>query len=159
MDPIIISVVTILGKYALDKGVELGKAVGPKALDTVKEMFGMVLARVRQEPRGEVIADEFEEDPETYEKPLAKKVEAAADDDADFARELQALYERFQAQVKEHTGQTGTTYSAHLEGSGAIAQGNNALAGGEGSTVIRGHGNVVGDGSNSNVRMDSEEEA
>jgi hypothetical protein len=159
MDPITISVVTILGKYALDKDVELGKAVGPKALDTVKEMFGMVLARVRQELRGEVIADEFEENPETYEKPLAKKVEAAADDDADFARELQALYERFQAQVKAHTGQTGTTYSAQLEGSGAIAQGNNAMAGGEGSTVIRGHGNVVGDGSHSNVRTIGEEDA
>ena len=159
MDPITISVVTILGKYALDKGVELGKAVGPKALDTAKEMFGMVLARVRQEPRGEVIADEFEEDPETYEKPLAKKVEAATDNDADFAKELQVLYERFQSRAKAHAKQTGTPYSAHLEGSGAIAQGENAMAGGEGSTVIRGHGNVVGDGSHSNLHIDSEEEA
>ncbi len=154
MDPITISVVTILGKYALDKGGELGKAVGPKALDTVKEMFGMVLARVRQEPRGAVIADEFEEDPETYEKPLAKKVEAAADDDADFARELQALHERFQAQVKAHTEQTGTTYNAHLEGSGAIAQGKEAAAAGErgvaisgnadGGTIITGDQNKLG---------------
>jgi hypothetical protein len=157
MDPITISVVTILGKYALDKGVELGKAVGPKALDTVKEMFGMVLARVRQEPHGEVIADEFEEDPETYEKPLAKKVEAAADDDTDFAQQLKALYERFQAQFKTHMGKTGETYSAYLEGDGAIAQGANAIAGGKGAIVIHGHGNIMGNGSSSKVHLDTKE--
>ncbi|MEA3309411.1 MAG: hypothetical protein U9Q70_07860, partial [Chloroflexota bacterium] len=114
-----------------------------KALDTVKEMFGMVLARVRQEPRSAVIADEFEEDPATYEKPLAKKIEAAADNDADFAQELQVLYERFQAQLEEHTGQTGTTYSAHLEGSGAIAQGEGSTAAGAGGVAIG--GSVGGD--------------
>jgi hypothetical protein len=153
-----IAVVTILGKYALDKGTQLAIEIGPQALETVKEMFGMVLARVREEPRGEVIAEEFEADPETYEKPLASKVEAATEADAAFARDLRALYETFAAQAQAYAAQTGATYSAHLEGDGAIAQGDNAMAAGKGSTVIRGHGNVVGDGSSSRVHINTAED-
>jgi hypothetical protein len=157
MDPITVAVVTVLGKYALDKGAKLAIEIGPQALETVKEMFGMVLARVREEPRGEVIAEEFEADPETYEKPLARKVEAATAADAAFARDLRSLYETFAAQAQAHAAQTGTTYSAHLVGDGAIAEGDNAMAGGKGATVIRGHGNVVGDGSSSRVHINTEE--
>jgi hypothetical protein len=52
MDPLTVSVVTLLGKYALDKGAALGKAVGPQALETARSMFGMVVAKVRQtDPR------------------------------------------------------------------------------------------------------------
>jgi hypothetical protein len=48
MDPLTVSVVTLLGTYALDKGAALGKAVSPQALETVRSMFGMVVAKVRQ---------------------------------------------------------------------------------------------------------------
>jgi len=154
MDPITISVVTILGRYALDKGVELGKAVGPQALDTAKEMFGMVLERLRQNPRSEVIADEFEADPETYEKPLAKKVEAEMKAAPDFAQELKALFEDYKEAAREHAAASGKSYSATLEGSGAIAQGEGAVAAGErgvavggsvGGGISTGSGNVTGD--------------
>ncbi len=158
MDPITVAVVTVLGKYALDKGAKLAEEIGPQALETVKAMFGMVLARVRKEPRGEVIVEEFEADPDAYEKPLARKIEAATETDAAFAQELQALYEEFAAHAQAHRERTGTTYSAHLEGDGAIAQGENAMAAGKGATVIRGHGNVVGDGSSSRVHIQTEED-
>ncbi len=151
MDPITVTVVTILGKYALDKGVELGKAVGPKALDTAKEMFGMVLERVRKvDPRGEVIAEEFEADPETYEKPLAKKVEAVVEDYPDFAAELKARLEEYKEATREYAAQTGQSYEALLEGSGAIAQGPGATAAGAGGLAIGGSvGGSVSTGSGS----------
>jgi uncharacterized membrane protein YgcG len=138
MDPITVSVVTILGKYALDKGAELGKAVGPEALDTAREMFGMVLERVREKPRGEFVADEFESDPETYEKPMAKKVEAVIETDPDFAAELKALVEDYDEAVQAHAAAKGTSYDAILKGSGALAQGKGAVAASGGSVAVGG---------------------
>jgi len=156
MDPITVSVVTILGKYALDKGTELGKAVGPKALDTAKEMFGMVLERVRREaPR---TARKFPEDPEGYKAPMMDVLQETREADPDFAAELRAMLEAYEERAQEHAAASGRSYQAALEGDGAIAQGEGATAAGKGATVVRGHGNVVGDGSSSNVRINAEED-
>ena len=46
LDPLTASIVVILGKYALDKGLELGKEVGPQALDAAAKMFKLVLERI-----------------------------------------------------------------------------------------------------------------
>ncbi len=42
----------ILGKYALDKGAELAQEVGPKALDTAREMFIATLDYLLNVPNG-----------------------------------------------------------------------------------------------------------
>jgi hypothetical protein len=136
MDPITTSVVIILGKYALDKGVELGKEVGPKALGTAKEMFALVLDHLRRDPKGEVIAGEFEQDPEAYQKPVEKELAEATQADPDLAARLKALLEEYKAAAKEHAATTGTSYQATLCGSGAIAQGTGAVAAGEGGVTV-----------------------
>ena len=60
MEPLTATIIVVLGKYALDKGLELGKEVGPKALETAKEMFTTVLDRLRKDPTGKVVADQYE---------------------------------------------------------------------------------------------------
>jgi hypothetical protein len=155
MDPVITPIVLILGKYALDKGVELGKEVGPKALETAREMFGLTLDHLRKNPKGEVIASEFEKDPDTYQKPMEKVLAETAQADMDFVAQLKDLLAKYEEAAREHTAAMGTTYQATLKGSGAIAQGEGAVAAGErgvavgrnvtGSTIITGDSNVVGD--------------
>lgn len=129
-DPIAAAIVTILGKYVVDKGVELAKEVGPKAVAKAADLAKAAFARLRKEPKGEVVADGFEEDPETYQKPLEKELEAAVQADPDFAAELKALL----AGYEEAAG----SYKASLTGSGAIAQGPGAKAVGEGGVIAEG---------------------
>jgi len=141
MDPLVASIVVILGKYALDKGEELGKEVGPKALDKAKEMFEVVLDRIgKKKPE---TAAEYPQDPETYEKPLASAVEAEVHADSEFAAQLQALLEQYDQAAKEHARTTGQVYQATVSGSGAAAQGRSVAAGAGGVAVGRDvHGGV-----------------
>jgi len=87
--------------------------------------------------------------------------------DPGFAARLKALLEKYEQAAQEHAAATGTTYQATLIGSGAIAQGEGAVAAGErgvavggsvqGGVIITGDGNVVGDHSRSNVRINRRE--
>jgi hypothetical protein len=146
MDPITVSVAVILGKYAMDKlgkyaidsGVELGKEIGPKALNTAKDMFGMVLDRLRGDPSRKVIADEFEKDPETYQKPLEKSLEAEVQADPAFAAQLQSLVSQYEEAAKEYAVETGRTYQAIVTGSGAAAVGAGAVSAGAGGVAVGG---------------------
>jgi hypothetical protein len=142
MDPFITPIVLILGKYALDKGAELGKEVGPQALEKVKEMFGLALDRLRRDPTGEVVAGEFEKDPETYQKPVEKALVEAVLADPAFAARLKELLAKYEAAAKEHAAAAGTSYQAALTGSGAMAQGSGAVAAGAGGVAVG--GNVEG---------------
>jgi hypothetical protein len=136
MDPITTSIVIILGKYALDKGVELGKEVGPTALEKAKEMFGMVLEHVKGvAPR---TAQKFPENPEGYKAPLTDALDEAVQADADLTAKLKALLEEYEAAAKEHAAAMGTRYQAILTGSGAIAQGPGATAAGASGVAVGG---------------------
>jgi hypothetical protein len=130
MEPLTASIVVILGKYALDKGVELGKEVGPQALDTAKEMFAAVLDRLRKDPKGEVIAGEYEKDPETYEKPVGKALDGEVQADAEFMTQLQALLARYEALAGAHAAATGGIYQATVTtGAGGVAVGRDVHGG------------------------------
>lgn len=141
MEPLTASIIAILGKYALDKGLELGKEVGPKALETAKEMFQIVLERIgKKKPE---TAAEFPKDPDAYEKPLANAVDAEVQADPDFAAQLQALLQQYEEAAKEHATSTGTEYGATAKGSGAIAQDHSVAAGAGGVAVGRDvHGGI-----------------
>ena len=130
-----------LGKYALDKGVELGKEVGPEALKTAKEMFALALKRLRQDPTGEVIAEEYEKDPKAYEKPMEKELDAAVQADPDFAQQLGALLQQYEQQAATH----GVSQMVIQTRDGAVASGDGATALGAGAKQIVVGGSVGGD--------------
>jgi hypothetical protein len=152
MDPFITPIVLILGKYALDKGVELGKEVGPKALETAKEIFALALDRLQKSPEGEVIAGEFEKDPGTYQKPVEKELAETAQADPDFAAQLKDLLAKYEAAAEEHAAVTGKAYRGIVTGSGALAQDGSVAAGERGvavggdvrGTIVTGDGSIVG---------------
>ena len=135
MEPLTASIIVILGKYALDKGLELGKEVGPKALETAKEMSTAVLDRLCKTPKGEVLAEGFQEDPQVYQKPFEKELEQEIAADPGFAAQLQALMGKFEEAAKEYAATTGRTYTATVRGSGAIAQDSGVAAGADGVAV------------------------
>ena len=142
MDPLSTAVVVVLGKYALDKSVELGKEVGPKALDTAKEMFKLVLERVGQ--KKPEMAVEFPKDPEAYQKPLEKAVAAEAVSDPYFAARLKELLVQYEAAVKEYAADSSSSYQAVTQ-SGAVAQGQGNVAASGGSAAVGGDvgGNMI----------------
>ena len=150
MDPSFLTpIVIILGKYALDKGVELGKAAGPKALETVKEMYAQTLEHLKRTPRSEVITDEFSKDPVAYQKPMEKELKQAVEADSAFEANLAALYQQFEAAAKEHAATQNVDYKTMVYGSGAIAQGPGATAAGAGGAAVGGNleGNInIGSG-------------
>ena len=153
MDPLVAPIVVILDKYGMDKGVELGKEVGPKALDTAREMFTTALDYLRGDPKRAVIVEEFEEDPETYEKPVEKQLAEAIEKDPEFKAKLESLLAQFEEAAGAHGVEPGTLYHAELHGDGAIAQGPGAAAVGargvnvggsvQGGTIVTGDRNVV----------------
>lgn len=153
MDPLITPIVIILGKYALDKGVELGKEVGPKALEVAQAMFQTALERIAQ--KKPETAAEFPQNPATYQKPLEQALAAEAAADPAFAAQLKALLESYEQAAQEYATVTGGSYRATLTGSGAIAQGPGAVAAGAGGVAIG--GNVQGDVRLTGRRTNNEE--
>lgn len=152
LDPITTGIIVVLGKYALDKGAELGQEVGPKALETAKEMFTIALDKLRGSPKGAMVAEGYEEDPVTYEKPLEKELDQVVNQDAAFKEQLESLLKQYDEAAAAHAQAAGKTYHAVLKGGGAIAQGDGATAVGEGGVnvggnaggpIITGSGNVV----------------
>lgn len=127
IDPITAGVVIVLGKYALDKGVELSKEVGPAAAQKAGELFNTALERLRRDPSKKVIAERFVADPQKAAPLLEDDLAAVMEADPDFAAQMKQLWEAY----NEEAGGRGTTYSATVKGGGAIAQGTGAKALGE----------------------------
>ena len=142
MNPLTLSIAVILVKYALDKGLELGKEVGPQALAAATQMFKRVLERIGKK-RPETAA-QCPDDPETYEKPLLAALEAELAADEAFAAELRALLARYEGAAAQHAAPAGVSYQAEVHGSGAAAQGEGAAAAGKGGTAVSGdvHGDI-----------------
>lgn len=151
MDPIVASIVVILGKYALDKGAELAKEAGPTAKEYAGKLFDIALKRLRRTPKGEFVADNFEASPDTYAKPLESELAELAQADAQFAAQLEELAAQYDAAAANYAAQAGTTFTAILQGGGAIAQGEGANAIGERGVYVGGNvsGNIITGSGNS----------
>ncbi|MEE8586472.1 MAG: hypothetical protein V3T83_16645 [Acidobacteriota bacterium] len=130
-------VVDTVTQYAMEKGGELVQQVGPKAAQLGQKLFDTVLSRLRGLPRGQAIAEEFQDDPESYAVPVRKKLEEAAESDPEFARQLKSLFEEFEKARQQHAG-------IEVSGTASIATGKGAIAvtATDGSTAI---GSVGGD--------------
>lgn len=128
MEPVFTAVISILGKYAMDKGSELVKAVGDKAIDKAKELYKFVLDRLRKEPAGEVVVAEYKKEPEVYEKPLELKLTQALEADPGFAQRLRELLEQFDQAAKAHSDAAGVKYQSIISGTGSTAHGTGSVA-------------------------------
>lgn len=133
-DPLTASVMMVLGKYAIDKGATLLKEVGPQAAEKAGALLQKALAHLRRDPKGEMVAEEFVQDPETYAKPVQKKLDELLQANAALKTELAALLAEYEAAAKAHT----PTYQGSVRGSGALAQGAGATAVGERGVNIQG---------------------
>ena len=156
MDPITLIVSAVVAGAALaakDVGVQAVKDgyEGLKKL-IVSKFGGGAQAAVDQLEQQAKSPDTPENAPvkQAWESALKATLTAAqADKDQELLKQAQS----FMDLLKEHgLGNTTASYSATNTGSGAIAQGNEAMAGGQGSAVVRGavSGNVV-TGSNNAV--------
>lgn len=142
IDPITASIVIVLGKYALDKGAELAKEVGPTAVQKASELFQTALDYLRRDPNQKAIVERFEKNPKTAAPLLEEDLQAAIHSNAELAKQLKEMLEQYEAAAKVYTADTRAPYQANLQGSGAIAQGPGAQAYGERAVHVG--GNVAG---------------
>ena len=94
MDPFTITVVTILGKYAIDKGADLAKEAGPKAAEIAGDLFKMVAKRFGRNPADAQNLERFEKKPETYQAVVADSLEEQMKD-PEFAGDIMKLLAKY----------------------------------------------------------------
>jgi len=150
MDAVAIAttVVAFLAPYLAEGGKAAAKKAGEALMAALERRFkGQAAA---EEAMSDLKASPQDVDVQATLRHQLKKALAA---DHEFLVELARLMEEAEA-VAPAAG-----YQAEVHGSGAIAQGDGAAAAGSGGTAISGgvtitgHGNVVGSGSRSNVRI------
>lgn len=95
MEPLTAAIMTVLGKYAIDKGAGLIKEAGRAAADVAGKLFAKVMERLKADPGEAKNAERYEKDPETFEAPVAAAVDDQIKADPNFAQELQQLVEQF----------------------------------------------------------------
>lgn len=117
MDPVVAAVITIIGKYAIDKGVELTKEAGPKAVEIAEKIFKKVAERFGKNPADTQNLEKFEQKPDTYQAPIADALEEQMKD-AVFASEIKQLLAQYKAAAPK--GAPGTTTITQIAGDNAI---------------------------------------
>jgi hypothetical protein len=95
MEPLTGIIMTVLGKYAIDKGVGLIKEAGKAAADVAGKLFAKVMEKLKADPGEARNAERYEKDPKTFEAPVAAAVDEKIKADPNFAQELQQLVEQF----------------------------------------------------------------
>lgn len=143
MDPLTAGIMIVLGKYAMDKGVELTEKYGPTVAEKAKDLALTVLDKLRQSDDGAFIAGKFEDDPPTFEKPLEKELAKMINEDAAFADQLKRLFDDYK-EAEKAAQPGGDSYNADVSGSSnVIVQGSDNVTAVGGSAAIG--GDVGGD--------------
>lgn len=121
MDPLTTMIMTVLGKYAIDKGAGLVQEAGKAVADAAGKLFTRVIDRLKADPGEAKNAARYEKDPKTFEAPVAAAVDEQLKADPNFAAELKVLLESFdQAQKAAGVSIVNT-------GSGDVFVGDNAF--------------------------------
>jgi hypothetical protein len=138
MEPITTAIITILGKYAIDKGATLIKEAGQAAAEVAAKLFDKVLNRLKADPAEAKNAERFEQNPEGYKAPLADAVDDKLKTDPAFAAELKKLLEEFE-QARSAAG-----FSGAIATQGSVAAGAAGAAASSGGVAVAGdvHGSI-----------------
>ena len=135
IDPLIMLVVDVLGKYVIDKGATLLKEVGQSAVQAAAQLFQQVTNRLKADPAEAKNVERFEKDPKDYQAAIADALAEKMKNDPEFASQVAALLEDYQKAIP------GVDTSSIKVGSGAIAM-QGGTAAGEGGVAVT--GNVQG---------------
>jgi hypothetical protein len=143
MDPLTTAVVTILGKYAIDKGATLLKEGGKAVAEAAGKLFARVIERLKADPAEAKNAERFEQNPEAFKPVIEVAVDETVKADHGFAAQLKALLDEFDAAQKAAGVMIVNTGSGAVATQGGVAAGAGGVAvGGDVSGDI-----VVGSGS------------
>lgn len=136
MDVITASVISILGKYALDKGAELAKEAGPAAKEAAEKLFDKIIGYFRDKPETQAIANGYENNPTGYEVPMQDQVDTAVQQDADLKAELEKLIAQYKKEKEAfQAAQPGSTQVSVSEGGTAVVGSGNTVVGERGVYV------------------------
>lgn len=143
MELVVAEVVSILGKYAIDKGQGLLREASQAAADAARILYETVMAKLRDDPATTVIADGFETKPDGYTQPVQDALQSKVDADPALAAQLRELMETLKRSTPE------ATWSILVSGSGAVAV-DHSKAVGEGG-ILADKGSVVVTGGTASV--------
>jgi hypothetical protein len=135
IDPLIMLVVDVLGKYVIDKGATLLKEAGQAAVQAAAQLFQQVMNRLKADPAEAKNVERFEKNPRDYQAAIAEALAEKMKNDPEFASQIAALLDDYKKAV--HSVDT----SSIKVGSGAIAM-QGGIAAGEGGVAV--DGNVQG---------------
>ncbi|MBP0028929.1 hypothetical protein [Roseofilum sp. Guam] len=92
------------------------KAAGDAAPDAYQGLKALIKRKFGGEPKAEMVLEEHESDPETYEGPLKKKLlEAGADQDQAIIAAAQKLLDEMESK-ESIPGSFQTTFEAEVKG-------------------------------------------
>ena len=95
MEPISLIISALVAGVAKAAGDGVAKAAGEVAPDAYNGLKTLIKRKFAGEPKAEMVLEEYETDPETYEAPLKKKLaEAGVDKDEEIIKAAQSLLEQ-----------------------------------------------------------------
>ncbi len=92
------------------------KAAGDIAPDLYNGLKALIKRKFAGEPKAEMVLEEHEKDPETYEAPLKKKLqEAGADKDEEIIKKAQELLKQLEPE-ESASGKYNIVFQAEVKG-------------------------------------------
>ncbi|YAF96149.1 MAG: hypothetical protein AB3A66_00125 [Nodularia sp. CChRGM 3473] len=92
------------------------KAAGDAAPDVYNGLKALIKRKFESEPKAQMVLEEHEKDPETYEAPLKKKLaEAGADQDEEIIKAAQELLKQVKPE-ESASGKYNTVFNGEVKG-------------------------------------------